>query len=81
MAHHGTTDKLVWRQDKFATNIMNHKDISFFSLHHQGGTLVGQTQTSEPDSSDEDKEQEKDRSLRLSDEQLFKLCKGRTAHK
>ncbi|MPC50254.1 G patch domain-containing protein 4 [Portunus trituberculatus] len=44
-----------------------------------GGTLVGQAQTHELDTSDE--EQEKDKSLRLSDEQLLKLCKGRTAHK
>lgn len=45
----------------------------------QGGTLVGQNETAESDTSDE--EDERDRSLKLSDEALFKICKGRTAHK
>lgn len=40
---------------------------------------MGQDEKVETDTSDE--EEERDRSLRLSDEELFKICKGRTAHK
>lgn len=40
---------------------------------------MGQDEKADSDSSDE--EPEKDKSLRLSDEELFKICKGRTAHK
>ncbi|XP_045119976.1 G patch domain-containing protein 4-like isoform X2 [Portunus trituberculatus] len=57
----------------------NNTKSKFYGGFVKGGTLVGQAQTHELDTSDE--EQEKDKSLRLSDEQLLKLCKGRTAHK
>lgn len=40
---------------------------------------MGQDERAETDTSDE--EDERDRSLKLSDEELFKICKGRTAHK
>lgn len=58
----------------------NNTKAKFYGGFVKVGTLVGATETPTSDSSDEE-EQEKDRSLRLSDEQLFKLCKGRTAHK
>lgn len=40
---------------------------------------MGQDEKAETDTSDE--EAERDRSLKLSDDDLFKICKGRTAHK
>ncbi|KAK8395003.1 hypothetical protein O3P69_006039 [Scylla paramamosain] len=58
----------------------NSTKSKFYGGFVKGGTLVGQSETPKSDSSEEEEEQE-DKSLRLSDEQLFKLCKGRTAHK
>lgn len=57
----------------------NKTKSKFYGGFVKGATLVGQDEKAESDSSDE--ELEKDKSLRLSDQELFKICKGRTAHK
>ncbi|KAK4316997.1 hypothetical protein Pmani_011898 [Petrolisthes manimaculis] len=49
----------------------------------KGKTLIGQCGevAGLVECSDDDEEEEKDRSLKLTDEQLFQMCEGRTAHK
>lgn len=58
---------------------LSNSKSKFYGGFVKGGTLVGEGERAETDTSDE--EAERDRSLKLSDEELFKICKGRTAHK
>lgn len=47
----------------------------------QGGTLHKSEILKDSDSDDSDESVERDLSHKLTDEELFKLCGGRTAHK
>ncbi|XP_045596086.1 G patch domain-containing protein 4 isoform X2 [Procambarus clarkii] len=58
---------------------IDHK-ATFYGGFVKGGTLVGAKEERDCSESEES-EEERDMSLRLTDEELFKICGGRTAHK
>lgn len=66
--------------------MLNVLHIAYWCVILQGKTLVWEHldeagQVGASDNSEEEEEEEKDRSLMLTDEQLFQMCEGRTAHK
>ncbi|KAK8743112.1 hypothetical protein OTU49_001530 [Cherax quadricarinatus] len=61
-------------------HVFNKTAKSISVNKNQGSTLVGAQEVKESSDSEEP-EDEEDLSLKLTDEELFKICGGRTAHK